>query len=282
MNVKVYGFNHSPWVQAVLLTLHDKKIEHTLYRSPPLEIFKKWGVYMPAVSINDDAWETESSEIMVKIGLKPISPNDLKAIQDTWLGVQHRPNNPMRFFAAFSKAGDTSSSLMFRSANNFILSFIACYMFLLINFVKFKLKPKDPKSFGDQFIFWEEKLKTSKEKFIDGKEPGMRDMLLFGVIQCHSSIPVPPLFSLENDERLAGIRNWIGVMQKRFEDYPHLYSGKFFEPNKPHPKSTDIFQKSIFFLGVFSILLAAPVTIPFMIFLMRRVPRKNQSFPSSN
>ena len=135
MNVKVYGFNHSPWVQAVLLTLHDKKIEHTLYRSPPLEIFKKWGVYMPAVSINDEAWETESSEIMVKIGLKPISSNDLKAIQDTWLGVQHRPNNPMRFFAAFSKAGDTSSSLMFRSANNFILSFIACYMFLLINFV---------------------------------------------------------------------------------------------------------------------------------------------------
>jgi len=237
---------------------------------------------MPAVSINDEAWETESSEIMVKIGLKPISSNDLKAIQDTWLGVQHRSNNPMRFFAAFSKAGDTSSSLILRSANNFILSFIASYMFLLINFVKFKLKPKDPKSFGDQFIFWEEKLKTSKEKFIDGEEPGMRDMLLFGVIQCHSSIPVPPLFSLENDERLASIRNWIGIMQKRFEDYPHLYSGKFFEPNKPHPKATDIFQQLIFFLGVFSILLAAPVTIPFMIFLMRRVPRKNQSFPSSN
>ena len=155
-------------------------------------------------------------------------------------------------------------------------------MFLLINFVKFKLNPKDPKSFGDQFICWEEKLKTSKEKFIDGEEPGIRDMLLFGVIQCHSSIPVPPLFSLENDERLTGIRNWIGIMQKRFEDYPHLYSGKFFEPNKPHPKSTDIFQQLIFFLGVFSILLAAPLTIPFMIFLMRRVPRKNQSFPSSN
>ena len=282
MNVKVYGFNHSPWVQAVLLALHDKKIEHTLYRSPPLEIFKKWGVYMPAVSINDEAWETESSEIMVKIGLKPISSNDLKAIQDTWLGVQYRPNNPMRFFSAFSKAGDTSSSFMLRSANNFILSFIASYMFLLINFVKFKLKPKDPKSFGDQFIFWEEKLKTSKKKFIDGEEPGMRDMLLFGVIQCHSSIPVPPLFSLENDERLASIRNWIGIMQKRFEDYPHLYSGKFFEPNKSPPKSTDIFQQLIFFLGVFSILLAGPVTIPFMIFLMQRVPRKNQSFPSSN
>ena len=46
--------------------------------------------------------------------------------------------------------------------------------------------------------------------------------------------------------------------------------------------SADIFQQVIFFLGVFSILLAAPVTIPFIIFLMFRVPRKNQSFPSSN
>ena len=282
MKVKIYGFNHSPWVQAVLLTLHDKKIEHTLYRSPPLEIFKKWGVYMPAVSINDDKWEIESFRIIPKLGLEPISSNDLKSIQDTWLGVQHRPNNPMRFFVAFSKAGDTTSSLMLRSTNNFILSFIACYMFLLINFVKFKLKPKDPKSFGDQFIFWEEKLKISKGKFIDGEEPGIRDMLLFGIIQCHSSIPVPPLFSLENDERLRGIRKWIGLMHKRFENYPYLYSGKFFEPNRPYPKSADIFQQVIFFLGVFSILLAAPVTIPFIIFLMFRVPRKNQSFPSSN
>ena len=28
MKVEVYGGNHSPWVQAVLLALHDKQIDH--------------------------------------------------------------------------------------------------------------------------------------------------------------------------------------------------------------------------------------------------------------
>ena len=47
MDAKIYGHNHSPWVQAVLLGLHEKKIKYTLYQTPPFEIFKIWGVYMP-------------------------------------------------------------------------------------------------------------------------------------------------------------------------------------------------------------------------------------------
>ena len=49
MEVEVYGADHSPWVQAVLLTLHDKGIEHNLRSVPPCEAFSRWGVFMPAV-----------------------------------------------------------------------------------------------------------------------------------------------------------------------------------------------------------------------------------------
>ena len=66
MKIKVYGFSHSPWVQAVLLALFDKRVEHILYQSPPIEVFKKWGVYMPAISINDEPWEVESMSILQK------------------------------------------------------------------------------------------------------------------------------------------------------------------------------------------------------------------------
>ena len=31
-----------------------EKIEHILYQNPTIEVFKKWGVYMPAISINDE------------------------------------------------------------------------------------------------------------------------------------------------------------------------------------------------------------------------------------
>ena len=59
MSVKVYGFTHSPWVQAVLLALCDKELEYELYVRPPYEVFKKWGVYMPAVSLDDGPKEVE-------------------------------------------------------------------------------------------------------------------------------------------------------------------------------------------------------------------------------
>ena len=61
MKVEVYGGSHSPWVQAVLLALHDRDIEHSLRSLPPLEALKHWGVLMPAVSIDDGPWEVEPS-----------------------------------------------------------------------------------------------------------------------------------------------------------------------------------------------------------------------------
>ena len=66
MKIEVYGYSHSPWVQAVLLALFDKRVEHILYQSPPFEVFKKWGVYMPAISMNDEPWEVESMSILQK------------------------------------------------------------------------------------------------------------------------------------------------------------------------------------------------------------------------
>lgn len=280
MNVKIYGFNHSPWVQAVLLALHDKGIKHTVYINPPPEVLKKWGVYMPAVSINGGPWEIESPEILVKLGLESISKSDLNAVQIAWQGVLHRSDNPIRFFTAFSRVSETSAPLISRLKDSFLLSFICCYMFLLINFAKFKLKVKDPESFSDQFMFWEERLKLKNGPYIDGEEPGAADLLLFGVIQCHSSIPVPALNALQLDDRLSGLRKWIALMHERFLNYPYLYSGKFFEPFRPYPKSTNISQQVIFFTGVLTILISFPLTIPLIIALMLRAPRKNQKFSS--
>ena len=67
MDAKIYGHNHSPWVQAVLLGLHEKKIKYTLYQTPPFEILKIWGVYMPAAALDGNSWEVESSKILKKL-----------------------------------------------------------------------------------------------------------------------------------------------------------------------------------------------------------------------
>ena len=97
--------------------------------------------------------------------------------------------------------------------------------------------------------------------------------MLFGIIQCHSSISVPPLTALRRDERLNRLRKWIALMQAQFNDYPHLYSGKYFETYSPEPIPASTMQQITFCTGLLAMILAAPLTIPLVFLLMSKVPR---------
>jgi len=271
MKIKVYGFTHSPWVQAVLLALHDQRIEYDLLLRPPYEVFKKWGVYMPAISIDDGPWEIESTEILVKLGYKPILVEEINAANSAWQGVLHRTDNPFNFFLAFSRGGQVSKSFVNNVVNNFLLSFVAFYMFILINIGKVRLKQMEPKNFGDQFLYWENLIDSSDGPFIDGNKPDSKDMIMFGMVQCHSSIPVPALDALMNDQRLNNLRKWIDNMQDYFREYPYLYSAKFFDSGVSEAGSTNLFQIMVFFFGVLIMFLAFPITIPLVLILMGRV-----------
>ena len=273
MSVKVYGFTHSPWVQAVLLALCDKELEYELYVRPPYEVFKKWGVYMPAVSLDDGPWEIESTEILTKLGYKPILDDELKAANNAWQGVLHRTDNPFRFFLHFARGGQISRSLVNNTISNFLLSFVAFYMFMLINIGKWRLKQKEPENFGDQFMYWENVLDSSEGPFMDGMKPGSKDLVMFGIIQCHASIPVPALNSLLNDQRLISLRKWVNTMQNYFKEYPHLYTAKFFKSDIPEANSANLFQIVSFFFGLIVIVLAFPITIPLVLILMSRVEK---------
>ena len=135
MKVRVYGFSHSPWVQAVLLALHNKKIDHSLSQNPPLEVFAKWGVYMPAISFDEGPWEIESTQMLTKLGYKKISYEEINAANAAWQGVLHRIDSPFRFFSAFSLGSQTTQSILTDSISNFILSFVFArniYMFFFI------------------------------------------------------------------------------------------------------------------------------------------------------
>ena len=270
MSAKVYGFTHSPWVQAVLLALYDKEQEYDLHIRPPYDVFKKWGLYMPAVSLDDGPWEIESTEILIKLGYKPILADELKAANSAWQGVLHRTDNPFSFFLNFARGGQISGSLLNNSVNNFLLSFVAFYMFLLINIGKWTLKQKEPENFGDQFMYWENVLDSSEGPFMDGMKPDSKDLVMFGIIQCHASIPVPALNSLLNDVRLPNLRKWVNTMQEYFKGYPHLYTAKFFKTDIPEADSANPFQIISFFFGLIVMILAFPITVPLVLILMGR------------
>jgi len=273
-HLDVYGLDHSPWVQTVLLGLHDKGVSHTLTTVPPLSRFRKSGIMMPAANIDGGPWQLESAEILQQVGYEPVSREDVLAIYGAWQGVLHRPDSTLRFWHRFSLVHDPHRSLLARLRNHFLRSFTTLYFYLLIRFMVLFGNRQDPESFTDQFLLWQQKLAESAGDYLGGSEPNTLDMMLFGVIQCHSSIPVPPLTVLRTDPKLSRLRTWIGTMQKRFADYGHLYSGVYFEPHSPAPVQTTLLEQTAFWLGSIFMLAAFPITIPLVLFLVMRNRRR--------
>ena len=271
--IRVYGVDHSPWVQTVLLGFYHIGQPHQLQSVPPLRVFLRSGVMMPAASFDGGDWVLESSDILEQAGYPPISDEDRQAIQAAWRGVLHRPDRTSTFFRRFAEAGDTSESILTRTRNNLLRSFMTCYFYVLIRTMVWRYGHRDPDNFGDQFVYWEEKLARSGGPFLDGEEAGINDMMLFGVLQCHCSIPVPPLSAIASDPRLNRVRAWISHMQRVFSDYPHLYSGRFFKPLIADRMPASGRQQAAFWVGTGLCLMLLPVTLLAIIWLAARVDR---------
>jgi len=270
-DLEVYGQDHSPWVQAVLLGLYEKDVAHALRTVPPFSVFTKWGVMMPAASVNGEPWQLESADILQRVGFEPMSSEDTRAIYHAWQGVLHRPDSALRFFNGFSLAGDPGRTLARRLRNNFLRSFATLYFYLLIRFRVLTNKPPDPDNFGDQFLYWEEKLRQTEGPFLAGEFPNTPDMMLFGIIQCHCSIPVPPVEALQKDPRLTQVRAWISAMHVRFSEYQHLYSGVYFEPYTSPPVPANGLERAAFWVGSALMIVAFPITVPLIAFFVARV-----------
>ena len=180
---------------------------------------------------------------------------------------------PNGFFSGFARTAHTSSSTFTGLLQDALRSFIPFYMYTLINVAKVRLRPPRPDDYGDQYLYWENELQGLTTPFLDGEAPGSRDLLLFGIVQCHSSIPGPPLAPLQDDERLSALRRWIGRMHERFSGYSHLYSGPYFEPQQSAPLSAGLVQRLAFYFGLLAMIGAFPLTLPLVLYLMRKAPR---------
>ncbi|MFT5048415.1 MAG: hypothetical protein ACJAVI_001751 [Candidatus Azotimanducaceae bacterium] len=271
--VRVYGAPHSPWVQAVLLGLHDAGITHSLTTLPTLKLFIESGIMMPAAKIDERDWQLESTDILSSIGFEPVSIEQMQLVQQAWRGVHHRADSTALFWGGFSLAADRNSSVIKRLAHNFLRSFITLYFYLMIRILMVIKGASDPPDYGAQFLPFEEMLSKYDAPYLSGEEPNSLDYLIFGIIQCHSSIYVPPITALQSDPRLENLRNWISRMQARFQDYAYIYSGIYFSPHSAHPKRPPLIDRIAFWLGGISMVALFPITVPLVMFLALRVKR---------
>lgn len=275
--VEVYGQDHSPWVQAVLLGLHERRIHYWLTTAPPLPLFLKSGVLMPAVRFDAGAWELESADLLESIGFEAPTPEEKAAIAKAWTGVTVRARHPRRFFVTASRIRDPAGSAIRRLARQFARAFSVVYFFLLLRFVRAIGVRPDPDDFAEQFLYWERRLKDAGGAFLGGSRPNSCDLYLFAMVQCHCSIPTPPLRALQDDPRLERTRAWVGAMQAHFAAYPHCYSGEYFRPNLRPPQLAAPNERAAFWAGTFLTIILWPVTLPIIVLLALRVRRGQQS-----
>jgi hypothetical protein len=270
-DIRLYGNNHSPWVQAVMMGLHQKEMAYSRSATPPLDVFKQWGPMMPAASFDGEPWQLESKNILHRLGFSECSDEDMNAIRRAWRGVMHRADYWPRFWGEFSLASDPHPSFVPRFVNNFLRAFTILYFYTLIRYGVFAGGGHhDPDNHGDPFMEWEERFADMDGPFLAGDEPDSVDLLLFGIVQCHSSIPVPTLYALQSDPRLVRTREWIGTMQRHFSAYPSLYSNIYFEPHALGPKPATGMDQFAFWLGAIVAVACFPITVPVSAFFIYR------------
>ena len=225
---------------------------------------------MPAASFDGAPWELESKRILNRIGFSAVADEDMAAIRRTWQGVLHRTDYWTRFWGEFSLASDPHPTSVRRFVNNFLRSFTILYFFLLIRTTVLFRRPREPDSYGDQYMDWEQRFAEMEGPFLAGDEPDSTDLLLFGIVQCHCSIPVPPLYALQSDPRLNLTRRWIGEMQQYFSDYDSLYTSAYFEPHSLPPEPAKPMDQLAFWLGSAFMVASFWVTVPLVAIIAYR------------
>lgn len=265
-HVQVYGNDHSPWVQAVLLGLHDGGIDHVLVGAPPLAVFLESGVLMPAARFDGGGWQRDSAHILKGLGYSAVGDGRARSLERLFLrGAMHRVDDPWQFWKRFSFARDDHPSTLRHLWNHVWRAFPVFYFFVIISFARGRRGTRDADALLAAFEPVQAEL-SEGVAFLGGDAPDTADFQLFGIVQMFASIPGLPLQLLREEARLAPLRAWVSRMQERFADHAHLYSATGFEPILPAPRSATRFERMLFWVGAAACWLALPITLPLVLF----------------
>ena len=274
--VRVYGGDHSPWVQAVLLGLHLKEIPHDVVTFPPLFVFLHYGVLMPVVSIDGGPWHHDSAHTLEEFGFSGKVKGDDRMLAGALRGGTNRTDNAWRFWHRWSLVRERRGPAPVRMLRSALRSFTVLYFYLTLELIGRKFGHPSEDDIRRSWQRWEERFAKDQHAFLGGDEPNVVDLQLFGDVQCHCSIPVPTIAVLQTDPSPPRVREWVTSMQRRFEDYPHMYSGVYFEPPLPAQARAPLHEQITFWLGSVATILAFPVTVRLWYFYMRHVRKSGK------
>ena len=264
---EIYGFPHSPFVQAVLMALHAGDRPHRLTLLPWWNTFRRFGVLMPILRDADGVHLRESEQILERLGHSSLTDEERTHLGTAWRGVLHRPDSIRKFLTAFSRTGDPDPVRVRGLLKDFLRAFVGLYFLVLIRSAVRRIGYSDPDDFYEGFHYWEERL--ASQRFLAGDDPDSADFMLLGVIECHASVPVPPMRTIVEDPRLGNLRGWIERMHSALPAYPYFYSAMHLESGARKPEAASLVSRAAFFSGALVMVAAFPLTLAVIIYFMR-------------
>lgn len=274
MPAVVYGGDHSPWVQSVLLGLHERGVPHTVLTVPPLPVFVESGILMPVARLDDGPWIRDSARILGELGFSPVADEDRAALQRLFRGgALQRTVQPWDFWYRWSFLRDGRTTRLGRLWNHLRRPFSVFYFFVLITLGRLRQRRRSDAELADDFAWWERRLEPVPA-FLGGESPDTVDLQLFGQLQMFASVPGRSLRVIQEHPGLERLRAWIGRMQARFASYPHLYSGPHFEPRSPAPECAPAVERAAYWAGTALVWIAWPLSLAATLFFARRVGKK--------
>ena len=285
---RVYGVDHSPWVQAVLLAFHHRGIPVHLVSSPSsIASYLRKGLVMPVCRWPDGEETADSFAIMEALNRRH-PPEDGEAVSSAG---QQKELERLFLSYALGRAGGLKSLAFLRSwaempsgedasrASGF-RALMSIYFLLLITAGRTVAKsknydPDNPRYFQKLLGAWSQQVGSG---YLGGTRPGPVDFALYGHVQCMLSgltddvIPI-----LRQDEMMMA---WIARMQSELTGYPWDFTARLATPTRFPPRSS-LPDQAVFYGTLGAAALAFPVTAFFLTdaFLRRHLNPARSRYP---
>ena len=293
-NVHIYGVNHSPWVQAVLLTLHMKRIKYSLasflhpqtilesYRqgiSSPIRIPAMWYdgeciyestniiEFLDAKHPKTPRLFNNTNEDVVAVNLQKVS-----TLFYSYVFTRVAGQKRWQFWYEWSIIEDNTTSVIEQFLSRLSRPFTVLYFWVLIHLARIyrrNLNGNYPgEGFKNSIACFSKMIEKNGGEYANGSNVTYLDIVLLGHFQCMFSgsnglgalskevIPIVDQYPI--------MWKWLKSMHKHplLVDYPFMYSRcdeniiqRTGEPRKGGVTADTIIGQIIYWFGVFCLIL---------------------------
>lgn len=271
----VFGTDHSPWVQTVLLACDAYDVRYQLKPFPPSVLaFLRYGLVMPICRFSDGTYTSDSFRILEELGRRYGGPrvSDADLSEQRYLErvfiayvLSRAPRGRrLTFFNAWSKKRDSSDKILWTA----LRALVSIYFFVLIIFGQRSLNRMKVPLFQEgmlreAFARWSDILE--KQPYLGGDKPSAADFGLLGQFQCMASGLTDQTLPLVLE--YPGLMLWLETMHHRVDGYERLHSLRFIDPNST-VKSAHLSSQIYFYIALSLAILAFPITFIFLVYAL--------------